>query len=177
MPNKGCGRGWHEQILPIPEIHTTSALLFSYAPHSRRARRGISMPRGKNCRETICVSQLPRNYSHRGGNLERRKKKPLLWGRGNLGGILRDNLGEGNCESKIAARQWGVNFCREASRCLARLSGHFRRDLLSSKYLWHIFDSDTYQKGAQIDFRKAIFAVFWALSVAKTLPTQRAREN
>ena len=27
-----------------------------------------------------------------------------------MGGILRDNLGEGNCESKIAARQWGVNF-------------------------------------------------------------------
>ena len=40
-----------------------------------------------------------------------RPKLPLLWGRGNLGGILRDNLGEGNCESKVAARQWGVNFC------------------------------------------------------------------
>ena len=40
-----------------------------------------------------------------------------------MGGILRDNLGEGNCESKIAARQWGVNFCREASRCLAGPSG------------------------------------------------------
>ena len=24
--------------------------------------------------------------------------------------ILRDDLGEGNCESKIAARRWGVNF-------------------------------------------------------------------
>ena len=33
------------------------------------------------------------------------------------------HLGEGNWESKIAARQWGVNFCREASRCLARPSG------------------------------------------------------
>ena len=44
-------------------------------------------------------------------------------GRGNLGGILRDNLGEGKCDSKIAARQWGVNFCREASRCLAGPSG------------------------------------------------------
>ena len=46
---------------------------------------------------------------------------PLLWGRGNLGGILRDNFGEGNWESKIAARQWGVNFCREASKCLGCL--------------------------------------------------------
>ena len=53
----------------------------------------------------------------------KRKKCPLLWGRGNLGGILGDNLGEGNCESKIAARQWGVNFCCEASRCLAGPSG------------------------------------------------------
>ena len=40
-----------------------------------------------------------------------------------MGGILRSNFGEGNCESKIAARQWRVNFCREASRCLARPSG------------------------------------------------------
>ena len=45
------------------------------------------------------------------------------WQRGNFGGILRDNLGEGNCESKIAARQWGVNFRCEASRCLAGPSG------------------------------------------------------
>ena len=27
-----------------------------------------------------------------------------------MGGILGDNLGEGNCESKIASRQWGDNF-------------------------------------------------------------------
>ena len=57
------------------------------------------------------------------GTILKEEKCPLLWGRGNLGGILRDNLGEGNWESKIAARQWGVNFCREASRCLARPSG------------------------------------------------------
>ena len=77
---------------------------------SQRAWRGISMSRGKNCRETIFAAQLPRNDPHRGGNFERGKKSPLLWGRGNLGDILRDNLGEGNCKSKIAARQWGVNF-------------------------------------------------------------------
>ena len=53
------------------------------------------------------------------GQFWKRKKSPLLWGRGILGGILRGNLGEGNCES----RQWGVNFCREASRCLAGPSG------------------------------------------------------
>ena len=51
----------------------------------------------------------------------------LLGGRGNLGGILRDNLCEGNCASKIAARQWGVKFCREASRCLAGPSGQVSR--------------------------------------------------
>ena len=66
---------------------------------------------------------MSRYYPHRGGNFERGKKSPLLWGRGNLGGILRDNLGEVNCESKIAAGQLGVNFCREASRCLAGPSG------------------------------------------------------
>ena len=36
---------------------------------------------------------------------------------------MRDNLGEGNCESQIAARQWGVDFRSEASRCLAGPSG------------------------------------------------------
>ena len=76
----------------------------------------------KNCRETIFVSQLSRNYPHRGGNFER-GKNPLLWGRDSLGGILGDNLGEGNCESKIVSRQWGDNFCRETSRCLAGPSG------------------------------------------------------
>ena len=40
-----------------------------------------------------------------------------------MGGILGDNLGEGNCESKIASRQWGDNFCRETSICLAGPSG------------------------------------------------------
>ena len=51
------------------------------------------------------------------------KKCPLLWARDSFGGILGDNLGEGNCESKVVARQWGVNFCRETSRCLAGPSG------------------------------------------------------
>ena len=32
-------------------------------------------------------------------------------------------MGEGNCESKIASRQWGDNFCRETSICLAGPSG------------------------------------------------------
>ena len=38
------------------------------------------MPRGKNCRETIFAAQLPRSYPHHGGNFERGKKCPLLWG-------------------------------------------------------------------------------------------------
>ena len=71
------------------------------------------------------------------------KKKPLLWVRGNLGGILSDTLGEGNCESKIAARQWGVNFRREASRCLPRPSGklpsfanHYTHDIVIFELLF-----------------------------------------
>ena len=34
---------------------------------------------------------------------------PLWWARDSFGGILGNNLGEGNCESKIVSRQWGVN--------------------------------------------------------------------
>ena len=47
----------------------------------------------------------------------REKVSPLLGGEAivqELGGIVKDKWGEGNCESKIAARQRGVNFCREA---------------------------------------------------------------
>ena len=40
---------------------------------SQRAPRGILMPRGKNCRETIFAAQLPRNYPHHGVNFERGK--------------------------------------------------------------------------------------------------------
>ena len=60
--------------------------------------------------------QLPCNYPHREGNFERGKDALSCGGRGSLGA----NLGEGGCESKIAARQCRVNFYREASRCLAR---------------------------------------------------------
>ena len=75
---------------------------------TQRAWRGISMPRGKSCRETL--AQLPHNYPHRRGNFERGKKNPLLSGRGNLGGILRGNFGEGNCESKNCRETMGSQF-------------------------------------------------------------------
>ena len=71
------------------------ARLGDFQLSSQRARRGILMPRGKNCRETIFAAQLPRNYPYHGGNLERGKMSSNV-GRGNLGGISRDNLGKGN---------------------------------------------------------------------------------
>ena len=76
--------------------------LSGFLVESQWALRDISMSRDKNCRETIFVSQLSRSYPHRGGYLERGEKNPLLWGRDSLGGILVDNLGEGNCESKLS---------------------------------------------------------------------------
>ena len=47
-------------------------------------------------------------------------------------GILRGNLGEGNCGSKIAARQWGVNFWPRGIK-------------MSRKALWEIERSRTPQ--------------------------------
>ena len=64
------------------------------------ALRDILMSRGKNCPETIFVSQLPRNYPHSRGNFERGKNALTVWGRDSLGGILGDDLGEDNCEFK-----------------------------------------------------------------------------
>ena len=74
---------------------------------SQRAQRGILMPRGKNCRETIFAARLPRNCPHRRGNFERGKNVLLLWGRGNLGGILRDNLVARVIESQKLPRDSG----------------------------------------------------------------------
>ena len=51
----------------------TQPLLEESAQETQRARRGILMPRGKNCRETIFAAQLLRNYPHHGGNFEREK--------------------------------------------------------------------------------------------------------
>ena len=60
-----------------------------------------------------------------------------MWGGDSLGGILGDNLGEGNCESKIASRQWGDNFCRETSICLAGLGkGGFQKGGFGGCYLY-----------------------------------------
>ena len=38
---------------------------------TQRAQRGISMPRGKNCRERIFAAQLPRKYPHCGGYFQK----------------------------------------------------------------------------------------------------------
>ena len=65
-----------------------------------------------------------RAFSIIAGAILKEEKSLLLWGRGDLRGILRDDLGEGDCESKIAARQWRVNFCREIFTCLSAPSGY-----------------------------------------------------
>ena len=63
----------------LSELHTTYTMRKSdsrsnYRSDSpQRARRGILMPRGEHCRETIFAAQLPRNYPHRGGIFERGK--------------------------------------------------------------------------------------------------------
>ena len=61
--------------------------------YTQRARRGILMPRGKNCRETIFAAQLPRNYPHHEGNFEREKMS-----------------------SSVGERQFGRHFPRQFGR-------------------------------------------------------------
>ena len=57
------------------------------------------------CAKRTIAAQIP---SPRGQFCQKRTKRPLLRGRGTLGGTLRDNLGDGNCESKIAASTVGT---------------------------------------------------------------------
>ena len=90
---------------------------------SQWAKRDTLMSRAKNCRETIFVSQLSRSCPHRGGNFERGRNALSCGPETVLEAFKETILGEGNCESKIVARQWGVDFCRGTSRCLAGPSG------------------------------------------------------
>ena len=82
---------------------------------NRRVVPGLSRLSKSLCVQTLCAFSLP---------YLKEEEWHLLWGKGNLGGILRDNLGEGDCESKIAARQWGVNLlvCQDLGFFLAKYS-------------------------------------------------------
>ena len=111
-------RLWRPAWATSPEI--PQKIKYPEGPERHLDAARQKLPRA---RDNFCCSIAAQLPSPR-GQFWKRKKCPLLRGRGNLGGILRDNLGEGNWESKIAARQWRVNFCREASRCLARPSGY-----------------------------------------------------
>ena len=64
-----------------------------------------------------------------------KNKSPLLWGRGTLGGIEETIWVRAIAGQKLP-RQWGVNFCCEASRCLAGPSGWvWRRFAMTQKSL------------------------------------------
>ena len=68
------------------------------------------------------------------------RERSLSCGERQFGRQLIDNLVEGNPESKIAARQWGVNFCRETSRCLGGPSGRSWPDLKRARFFRAIFE-------------------------------------
>ena len=61
-----------------------------------------------------------------------------------MGVILRDNLGEGNCESGIAARQWGVKFCSEASLAKAPVRLFSKDEVLRKVLRSERFIEDAY---------------------------------
>ena len=84
-----------------------SQVLFGPPPKSARkgrfpgreatqwARRDILMSRGKNCRETVFVSQLSRNCPHHGGNFERGKKALSCGGERQCGRHFKRHFGRG----------------------------------------------------------------------------------
>ena len=125
-------------LLVLPEVAPAGLrapaqrILYQKNPRAHIIRADFWEPRGpreaSKCREVKIaarqfLSLTCRAITLTAGAILKEEKIPLLWGRGNLGGILRGNLGEGNCESKIGARQWRVNFGRQAFRCLAGPSG------------------------------------------------------
>ena len=88
---------------------------------------------------------------------------PSPVGERQLGGILGDDLGEGNCESKIVSRQWRDNFCPETSRCLAgplwegvaeRNCGHYRSGFLPLRFFFlknEMRKLDIFQVASNVD--------------------------
>ena len=47
--------------------------IFQSGRQALRAQKGISMPRGKNRRETTIAAQMPRNCRHHGGYIWKRE--------------------------------------------------------------------------------------------------------
>ena len=74
----------HDKILAKYKILAKSTRVVKTALQNplslvtQRARRCISMPRGKTSRETIFAAQLPRTYPHREVNLKEEVKPSLM---------------------------------------------------------------------------------------------------
>ena len=81
-------------------------------------RKAILSPRGpgeaSQCREARIAAQLPRNCPHRGGNFERGKTTHSCGGEVIWGAFKETICMRVIASQEIDARQWGVNFCREA---------------------------------------------------------------
>ena len=104
------------------------------------AKRDTLMSQGKIvARQFLSLESLSRSYPHRGGNFER-GKNALSCGRE----TFLEAFCKGNCESKLVARQWRVNFCRESRR----------RDIkMSRRALWEAVNKGG---GAILNFRNQI---------------------
>ena len=90
------------QVTPSETAFGGSLKMVSKGPSSRGfAPPPLFCPPPPLTLPRIFVSQLSCSYPHRGGNSER-GKMPSLAVRDSLGGILGDNLGEGNCERKTS---------------------------------------------------------------------------
>ena len=151
---------WQGQLHWTPGSRTSTGKLLPLHAPTQRARRGISMPRGKNCRETIFAAQLPRNCPHPGGNFER-GKIALSCG----GEAVSEAFWEAICVRVIASqklpRDWGGNFCHEASRCLTGPSGHCTADCIGTA-VWEGLSGSG--KGRFAGFPHGVRALRWAKS-------------
>ena len=97
----------------------------------------------KRWRQTVATINPPivdtgpvRKFSFDPGSHTDLETKHEAWGRGNVGGILRDNLGEDACESKIATRQWGVNFLPRGIKMSRRALWVLRCQTTSKPFLF-----------------------------------------
>ena len=123
--------------------------------HSQRARRGMLMPRGKNCRETIFAAQLPRNYPPHGGNLKEEKMSSTV-GERQFGRHFKRQFGRGYLRVKNCRETVGSQFLPRGIK-MSRRALWVHQGESNMQQIWKATKEYQNQRGTKIRVFRALF--------------------
>ena len=91
---------------------------------------------------TVCPPNRPHPFAH--SRVLKEERKPPLVGERRFGRNLRDNLGKGNCKSRVASRQWGAKRPNRYSNPVAlhSVAQRFLKNLSTPLFLMGCFPVD-----------------------------------